>query len=81
MKLSFCLKRDGIKLLCKSIKKWTPKGEIRLIYKIDNNLEYTLDEIIEVDDSDLSELHHMQKKHFAEKKNIHDEITISWVKS
>ena len=55
----------------KSIKKFCPKSEIKYIYKLDNNLNFDLeDDILFIDDVDLTEIDLKRKREYvSERKN------------
>jgi len=58
-----------------SMKSFSPKDKIKLIYKINSYLDFSIEEILCIDDCDLLEVHKiLKKKHMDERKNVIDEM-------
>lgn len=59
----------------KSIKKFSPKSEIKYLYKINNELGYELEDILAIDDIDLAEADLMRKHAYvSQRKNLIKEM-------
>ncbi len=61
----------------KSIKKICPKGEIKYLYKINKDLGYDLEDILTIDDIDLTEADLMKKRDYiSHRKNLIKEMNL-----
>lgn len=61
----------------KSIKKNSPKSEIKYLYKINNDLGYELEDILTIDDIDLAEADLMRKRAYvSQRENLIKEMNL-----
>ncbi len=59
------LEKGWEKEVLKSIKKVTPRSEIKYIYNLDNSLGYDIEDLLVIDDADLTEADKMTKRAYT----------------
>lgn len=62
------LKKGWDSNVLRSIKKITPKSEIKYLYKLDNNLGFELEDILNIDDVDLAEADLTRKRAYVSQR-------------